>query len=252
MSKNIFDEDFFLSADGDDLFEIKTSHKAKHLCVTDKSVDIRTINESLSLRDTRALVEIVVGFGDQIPLWMQNVTLKWRLHPSFDRYRNSENVKSYIKGILNEAIGKWGKASPVKFEESDSDIDFLVIMEPDNCNDSGCTLASAFFPNSKQNKLTLHPIMFQHNRIEQVETLIHEIGHIFGLRHFFAKEKEASWQSEVFGHHYPLTIMNYGNNSTLTEQDKLDLENLYKVVWNQQLTNINGMPIKLYNPLTQA
>ena len=252
MSKNYLDEDFFLSKDGNDLFEIKTSGKAKHLCVTDESDEIVRIDESLSQKGIEKLTEIVVGLGDHIPLWKQNVTLKWRLHPSFNNYRNSENVKNYIKGILNEAIGKWGNASPVKFQETNSTFDFEIIMRPDNCNANGCTLASAFFPNSNLNVLTLHPKMFQQNRFEQVETMIHEIGHIFGLRHYFAKEREATWRSEVFGHHYPLTIMNYGHNSTFTEQDKVDLKRLYSMVWSRQLRNINGMPIKLYNSLTQV
>ena len=52
--------------------------------------------------------------------------------------------------------------------------------------------------------------MFTQSPEEQVETLIHEIGHVFGLRHFFAQLSETAWASEVFGTHDPLSIMNYG------------------------------------------
>ncbi len=65
-------------------------------------------------------------------------------------------------------------------------------MQPaDNCNTTGCVLASAFFPDSGQHKLLIYPKMFEQTRKEQVDTLIHEIGHTFGLRHFFADVSES-------------------------------------------------------------
>jgi len=252
MDKNYLNEDFFLSEDGKDLFEFKTSEKVKHLCVTDEAKEITKVDQSKQHNGEAKAMELVFGLGDHIPLWKQNVTLKWRLHPSFNNYKNAENVKNYIRGVLNEAIEKWGDASPVKFQENNSSYDFEIIMRPDNCDAYGCTLASAFFPNSNLNILTLYPKMFQQIRFEQVETMIHEMGHIFGLRHYFAKERETSWRSEVFGHHYPLTIMNYGHNSTLTDQDKLDLKRLYSMVWSGQLSSINNMPIRLYHSRTQS
>lgn len=78
--------------------------------------------------------------------------------------------------------------------------------------------------------------------------MIHEIGHIFGLRHFFAPELETPWPSVIFGEHKPFSIMNYGENSELTDTDKNDLKKLYKSVWSGQLTNINGTPIRLFKP----
>lgn len=252
MDKNYLHKDFFLTKEGKDAFELQTSQRINHLCVTDESDEVIRVDESITTEGIKKITEIVVGLGDHIPLWKRNTILKWRISPSFNNYSNSRNIKNYIREILAEAVIKWGDASPVKFQESDEHYDFEIIMRPDNCNAYGCTLASAFFPNPNINILTLYPKMFKQSRFEQVETMIHEIGHIFGLRHYFAKEREASWRSEVFGHHYPLTIMNYGHNSTLTEQDKIDLKKLYSLVWNGQLTNINGMPIKLYNSYTQS
>jgi hypothetical protein len=69
----------------------------------------------------------------------------------------------------------------------------------DNCTPSGCVLASAFFPDSGRHQLVLYPKMFSQSKKEQIETLIHEIGHIFGLRHFFANVSETVWPSEIFG-----------------------------------------------------
>lgn len=81
---------------------------------------------------------------------------------------------------------------------------------------------------------------------------MHEIGHIFGLRHFFANISETRWASEIFGTHRPLTIMNYGNQSELTDDDRSDLARLYQAVWTGELTNINGTPIRLVKPFNSA
>ena len=74
------------------------------------------------------------------------------------------------------------------------------------------------------------------------------MGHIFGLRHFFAQLKETAWASEIFGEHRPFSIMNYGDESQMTEQDRSDLKLMYSKVWSDELTNINGTPIKLVKP----
>jgi len=81
-----------------------------------------------------------------------------------------------------------------------------------------------------------------------VETLIHEIGHIFGLRHFFANISEKEWPSEIFGTHSKFSIMNYGEHSMLTHDDRDDLRRLYELAWRGALTHINGTPIQLVRP----
>ena len=90
--------------------------------------------------------------------------------------------------------------------------------------------------------------MLEQTRAEQVETLVHEIGHIFGLRHFFANVSENAWPSEVFGEHKPFTIMNYGHHSVLTDDDTADLKRLYETAWSGELTEINGTPIRFVQP----
>lgn len=55
--------------------------------------------------------------------------------------------------------------------------------------------------------------MFEQSKKEQMDMMTHEIGHVFGLRHFFAPENETLWPSVVFGKHKPFSIMNYGNAS---------------------------------------
>src|SRR5687768_16729444 len=196
----------------------------------------------------RSPLEIVVDASEGfIPLWIKDTTLRWRFRESTMKYFKSPTAaKIEIRKLLGEALLAWGDAAPIKFAERTDASDFEIVMRRnDDCDANGCVLASAFFPDSGRHQLTLYPKMFTQVRQEQVETLIHEIGHVFGLRHFFANISETAWPSQIFGTHKPFSIMNYGGQSVLTADDKSDLKRLYQLVWSGELTQINGTPIKL-------
>ena len=195
----------------------------------------------------RSPFEIVVDASEGfVPLWEKNTTLRWRFRDqSMKFFDNPTKAKTEIRKLLAEAILDWRDAAPVKFAERDDAWDFEIVMrKADDCDINGCVLASAFFPDAGRHKLTLYPQMFEQTRDEQVETLTHEIGHVFGLRHFFAIVKEKAWPAEIFGKHDKFSIMNYGNLSKLTSFDREDLKRLYKLAWAGELTEINGTPIR--------
>lgn len=199
----------------------------------------------------RSPLEIVVDASEGfVPLWAKDMTLRWRFRESSMHYfANPAAAKTAIKTLLGDALLAWGDATPVKFVVDDDAWDFEIVMRrADDCDINGCVLASAFFPDAGRHKLTLYPKMFQQSRQEQVETLVHEIGHVFGLRHFFATISETAWPSQVFGTHSPFSIMNYGSQSILTDDDKNDLKRLYRLVWSGELTSINGTPVRLVKP----
>lgn len=196
-------------------------------------------------------LEIVVDASEGfIPLWVKNTTLHWRFRErSLDIYENPIEIKDGVRQLLGEALLAWGDAAPVKFTEDNDVWDFeIVLRQSDECNTSGCVLASAFFPDAGRHELVIYPKMFSQSYKEQVDTIIHEIGHIFGLRHFFANISETQWPSEIFGTHSKFSIMNYGELSELTDSDKDDLKRLYQSVWSGQMTDINGTPIRLVQP----
>jgi hypothetical protein len=203
----------------------------------------------------RPIQEIVVDASEGfIPLWARNTTLRWRFREHTMKYfKSPAAAKNEIRKLLAEAILAWGDAAPVKFAERTDAWDFEVVMRAsDDCDGNGCVLASAFFPDAGRHQLVLYPMMFSQTRPEQVETLVHEIGHVFGLRHFFADVSETAWPSQVFGKHRPFTIMNYGSQSVLTADDRSDLKKLYQLVWAGSLTQINGTPVKLFKPFHLA
>lgn len=196
-------------------------------------------------------LEIVVDASEGfIPLWEYDTILRWRFRErSMDYFEDPEAAKAAISNLFGEALLAWGSAAPVTFTYDEDLWDFEIVMRSaDQCNAFGCVLAAAFFPGGGREKLELYPKMFTQTRKEQVDTFIHEIGHIFGLRHFFANLRESDWPSEIFGRHEPFSIMNYGELSELTEIDKEDLTILYESAWSGELTHINGTPIRLVTP----
>lgn len=238
--------------DGAGLFALKPDPERD--VVTD--IQVQRLREGvICLTDYRAqkrsrfdlVVDASEGF---IPLWAENQVLRWRFHAgSLEVFQDPVALMTATEELLASAITVWGYAAPVRFSKSDDNPDFEIVIElRDNCNPRGCTLARAFFPDSGRHTLHVFPKMFQQSPKEQVDTLAHEIGHVFGLRHFFAPDVEAQWPSEIFGEHRPFTIMNYGAQSELTDLDRSDLATLYQSAWKGTLTRINGTPIKLFKP----
>lgn len=200
-------------------------------------------------------LELVVDASDGfIPLWESGTILRWRFRErSMGYFDDPVAAKNEIRRLFAEALLAWGAAAPVTFKYDEDLWDFEIVMRSaDQCSPVGCVLASAFFPDGGRHELKLHPKMFTQVRKEQVDTLIHEIGHVFGLRHFFANVSENAWPSEIFGRHERFSIMNYGSLSELTEVDKEDLTLLYESAWNGELTQINGTPIRLVRPYSAS
>lgn len=198
-------------------------------------------------------LEIVVDATDGfIPMWNPGSVLRWRFQErSFQRSTAPEQRRTAIVEAMSEALVRWGPAAPVTFTRSDDLWDFeIVLRNAPDCDTSGCVLASAFFPDGGRHQLTIYPTMFEQDSEEQIETLAHEFGHVFGLRHFFANISERNWPSEIFGTHSPFSIMNYGPESVLTDADRSDLTELYRLVWSGDLTAINGTPIRLFSPFS--
>jgi hypothetical protein len=241
-----------------DLFEFRSPEELNreekaNIHVFGNKVVCNTDKRGYATPGNRSGAEIVVDATEGfIPLWAKDTTLRWRFQERNIRmFRNPEAVKTSIKTLFSDSLLTWGDAVPVKFKFAQrNDLwDFeIVVNRNDDCDANGCVLASAFFPDPGRNQLVIYPKMFTQSQQEQVETLAHEIGHVFGLRHFFANISERRWASEIFGTHSPFSIMNYGAQSQLTSNDKADLKQLYELAWSGDLTEINGTPIRFIKP----
>jgi hypothetical protein len=189
-----------------------------------------------------------------VPLWAKGTVLRWRFQErSLRLVDDPVTTKAEIRELLGEALLKWGDAAPTAFTEDAEVWDFeIVVNHVEECSINGCVLASAFFPDAGQHEFMIYPTMFRQNRKEQIDTLIHEIGHIFGLRHWFANVLEKDWPSVIFGTHPKFSIMNYGSDSELTDTDCADLKRLYEGVWSGGLTKIGGTPVRFVTPYHQT
>lgn len=196
---------------------------------------------------TELVLDATEGF---IPLWDKDTTLRWRFNEaSMTAFANPDAAKTYFRNRIRDALALWGNAIPVRFSEVSEAWDFEVIFEATpKCNPNGCVLASAFFPDSGQHDVTIYSTILDQAETEVVETLAHEFGHVFGLRHFFAKVSEGAFPSVIFGTHNKQSIMNYGSHSKMTKKDVSDLKSLYVMAWSGQLTQINGTPVRLVRP----
>jgi hypothetical protein len=195
----------------------------------------------------KIVVDASEGF---IPLWVKDSVLRWRFRESsLQAFDNPGAVRTAIENLLAAALVEWGDAAPIKFSKNSDTWDFeIIVRDQEDCDINGCVLASAFFPDPGRHDLTIYPTMFDQSPQEQLETMCHEIGHIFGLRHFFALVSESAFPAVVFGKHEKFTIMNYGEDSEMTPDDRSDLKRLYDKVWAGEITKINGTPIKLVKP----
>jgi hypothetical protein len=212
-------------------------------CVTDKA--------GQAMPDGMSDLDLVLNASEGfIPLWAPGVILRWQFADgTLEPFQDPAAAGLAIERIFGQALLAWEDAAPVKFTKSTDAWDFeIVVRTSDDCDPNGCVLASAFFPDAGRHKLYIYPILFRQTPQEQLETLCHEIGHAFGLRHFFALVSERGSPAELFGKQDKFTIMNYGALSQLTETDRSDLKTLYALAWSGKLTQINGTPIKFVKP----
>lgn len=230
------------------------------VCVTDDRASPKNewrkdpeLIELVRVKTGSSIAEIVVDASEGvIPLWAEHTVLRWRFHEvSMQAFENPDAAKEGVRELFQSALAEWGTACPIGFVEDQSRYDFEIVMRSEErCSLNGCVLASAFFPDGGQHELVIYPTMFEQTPEEQLETLVHEIGHIFGLRHFFALISETAWPAIIYGEHKKFSIMNYGEPSELTDADKADLKLLYENVWSRKIIALNGTPVELMRPHT--
>ena len=194
--------------------------------------------------------ELVVDVSDgRLPLWSPGTTLHWRFDErALARHDDPDAIRRKVRRLFREAVDAWSDAAPVTFQESRIGWDFeIAVLRRPDCDGELCTLASAFFPLPVRQRLLVYPSMFDWGWDEQVSTMVHELGHVFGLRHFFADTDtdELDFPSHHFGSSTRFTIMNYGYESRLTEADRRDLRRLYQAAWSGDPEAILGKPVTL-------
>ena len=78
-----------------------------------------------------------------------------------------------------------------------------------------------------------------------MNSLLHEIGHILGLRHEFALDRETDTPAQRFGSQNEHSVMSYDDINVIRDTDITDIKNFYDLPNKYEL---NGVPVTDYTP----
>lgn len=192
--------------------------EGKYSCVTQaQSSDMPTSSDPTS---------IILGLYGTIPRWKRNTTVNFAVYAGGWPTYNHAIFAAYR---LNEAATTWNSLNlGVKFTWVSALEDACFVLGYGG--DGGDTLARAFFPNSRDlNNMYVYLKAFQSGYVNYLyNVFLHELGHVLGLRHEFAPEKEqGSGPLVVWGIRNPLSVMSYTFPPLLQPSDRTDTKSFY-------------------------
>ncbi|KAI1655861.1 hypothetical protein F4813DRAFT_147127 [Daldinia decipiens] len=188
---------------------------------------------------------------DTIYRWKQKSEITFNV----DRHSFRSNIEyaRMANETLDAAVEKWNKGRfGVRFKrvEDHEEAVFQLIYSAGG----GDVLATAFFPNTASigRRLVVYEQAFieVNDQYDLMTNLFcHELGHILGLRHERAQEKETSYPSVQWGDSNPLSIMNDDltlDEFCIHEKDYIQVKEFYKACATYNKYTIVDMDAKPY------
>ncbi|EXJ63189.1 hypothetical protein A1O7_03635 [Cladophialophora yegresii CBS 114405] len=186
--------------------------------------------------DPEQVASIVVGLDRTIPRWKPGSVINYATYA--DGYPNQEDA-IYAANALIEAADSWNAVDfGVQFNWVPNLEDAAFVLAYGK--DKGSVLASAYFPNAEPlNTVWVYSFAFdkeprvgrdgvtKFKNYEIMKNVFqHELGHVLGLRHEFAIEREGAGAVRLFSKD-PNSVMSYLFPPEIQESDKKDLRAFY-------------------------
>ncbi|OQO07397.1 hypothetical protein B0A48_07094 [Cryoendolithus antarcticus] len=193
------------------------------------------------LDDQAHALDLWIGTWGRIPRWKRGVEINFAAYSG--GYPKLEDAV-YAARQLNCAALYWNSLEvgvTFKWVGRLADAEFVLGYG----GDQGNTVARAFFPNANDlNNLFVYKRAFDSDTKPAMwRFFLHELGHVLGLRHEFARIEGGAVQ---WGNDDPLSVMNYRKEAApmITEQDIASTRAFY----NYNEATINGVPVQLFVP----
>ncbi|KAE9569732.1 hypothetical protein CGMCC3_g14154 [Colletotrichum fructicola] len=186
---------------------------------------------------------IQVGLDSIIPRWKASTALKWFLKS--EGFPSADGAKLAAE-TMNQAAQDWNDLSfgvSISQTTDEAAANFNLVYQ-DNPPDEPGLLASAFFPLQADMDVVIYGTGLKNSENYPLKsTLLHELGHVFGLRHEFADE-DSRGQIQFMEANKD-SVMSYNGVVIIEETDKHGIREFYKLA---NGLRIDRSPVTDYEP----
>lgn len=194
------------------------------------------------------LPSIVLGLGTVVPRWGTSVshptTLKWFVDAA--KFPTAAEAGAAAEA-LDQAAEEWnGVAFGVTVvqttEKKEANFNLAYRGNPPG---RPRTLARGFFPHQADRDIVVFKYGMDPSNASRLKNVfLHELGHVFGLRHEFAIEKEQQG-AKLFMTANKDSVMEYNKVPMIQETDKEGIREFYKL---PNGSDVDGSPVTDYIP----